>query len=828
MIKKITFFAFSILLLFSNLSFSQTENPYLNFNPKELKKNKDYVKNYNPITCKPKILYNCMLDMINAARAEYAFAAGVVKHTELDSMAILQGEYMGKKNLKTSENKMGLSSLDDRFESRGFSHCGTELLTKAKTANGIEEYTYYDVCLELLKPILKNTKDAKILLDKKYTYVGLGWGIDKDMKTIFLSIVLANDRTIAPRPAKGKNNFFTKGQNGLKGYDEKICQKCLNEKNLELLSDYVRVEGDQVYFVCDDYKALRKLIGKEGDALMLDFVQTNQYPCDGNIITDNNLVNRGLTTIPFTYQQLLEFNENTDKKSTKLRAHIDNVPEEIDGNDFEVNILVIKGDIVCRNILKKKVEDKNSAYTEKINLMKDTLTIETTGAYIPSAEEGKIEAQIPFTDIKKVNYTFDEINAYFANLNYPYYNIDKIEIIVHNSLNYKKDAAQAKIQKQRGESMQKAFNQKYPNTPVEVTYDFNWEAFKKDLVNSGDYYDLTFLQEDEAYAEIMANKGKIAKAIENEYLKKHRYAQIILHVTFPVDEKHEEDFVVYKFNQLSAKKKPNIPLLAAMQEYAMRQVEAGKYGNDVLTMKVPYKHECQQMLNNQLYMQCLLEGKVSSEMCAQVNDIAGLKPAAAKGKNQPVSPKANPVIEYNKMVCKLQNLALKNSTEITTIQSSIDQLYTYPSLNQATLNTLNLEFQIKFLEFLQKQPVTTENTTLLNSTYDKIKAVRNPKLDTWQNAYKLAAIFAQNHDYSYALSLMDPFLDDATLSNDFIFSYISIASSSENVYLSDNFAKMVELAATKDRSRLCTLTNKLSTCILENAKVKAILCKECK
>ena len=817
MLKKVILFLFSILLTINSISFAQNENPYTGFTAEQLKNHKEYSKNYNPVTCKPKILYNCMLDMVNLARQELNFAMPLVKDSELDSMAIVQGEYQAKKMLKTSDNIYPYQNLNARFKTRGYSPCGEELLSKAKTFQGIEEYSYYDVCLELLKPILKNPKQAKTLLNQKYTYFGFGWGIDKDMKNIYVTIVLGNDLVKnAGKPATNKNLPYSKKQNGLSGFDEKICAKCNEDKELEVLSDYVKVEGDAVYFVCDDYKALRKLIGKEGDAIALDFVQHSQFKCDGGNITDNSLVNKGVMSHAFTYLDMLDNNEITDKKSTKLRVHVDDVPQEVE-SPFDVNILVIKGMNVCRTIIKKNIEAKNSAYSEKINFMKDVTTIATTGDFVPAAEDGKIELKIPF-EPNKTTYTYADIAPYLKDVKKPYYEINKVEIIAHNSLNYSKDAKQFQQQRSRAESIEKAFRGQYPekNIAYIIKYDNSWEEFKKDVVYSEEYYDLTLGTEEDAYQQLVANKGKIAKELEDGYLKKHRFAHIILHVTYPVDEKHEEDLVIYKFNNMVGKKKPNIPMAMAIQKYMMQKVEDGVYSSKVVkNVKIPEKPDFQVLLNNQLYMQCLIEKNITKEMAESMDKIAKMNPQ-------------NPYVAFNQTNCNVKFLTLNSINDVSVKQGAIDRLYANPKLSREELNNLNLEFQIKVLEFLKTQPASMEVTTLQNQTYEKIKSVRNPKLTTWKNAYKLAAIFVGNGDYAYALSLMNPFLDEKDLSDDFIFSYVSIGGYKEDVYLSDSYAKMVKLAAERDRARLCRTTEKMSVLILENEKVKKILCEQCK
>ncbi|MEG1555530.1 MAG: hypothetical protein RR356_02250, partial [Bacteroidales bacterium] len=202
------------------------------------------------------------------------------------------------------------------------------------------------------------------------------------------------------------------------------------------------------------------------------------------------------------------------------------------------------------------------------------------------------------------------------------------------------------------------------------------------------------------------------------------------------------------------------------------------------------------------------------KFCYQMNNILNLNTA-------------NQIINFNTVVCNILYAQFTSVAEIAKLQATLDKLYTFPTLPKGKINSLNLELQFKIIDYLNSISKTPETTILFNSTFDKIKAIRNPKLDSWENAYKLAAFFVKNDDYVYALSLMDPFLSDATISDDFIFSYISIAAHREETYLSNLFTKAVTLAAEKAPARLCGLFDKLPYSVLDNADVKKIICKNC-
>lgn len=820
--KKIVPLLFAIfVLIFSNLSFAQTENPYQDFNPEQLKSNKDYVKNFAPNNFRHAILYNCMQDMVNAARAQYAFCPDMKTDIRLDSAATMQAEYQASKEEKTIENLAPYRTTAQRLRKYNLGTFGVELASKAKATLGSAEYTYYDLCLELVRPILKNLKTAAVLLDRQYTYLGFGYEFDKYMKNTYVSLVFANDRTFNEGRVIGivKDLPYTRSKMGLQGYDEQLCRKCMTDKNLEILSECLSVKDNTVYFSHDDFKALRRIIGKEGDAIVLDFVQHDQYKCDGKDQVDQDRPNHGFMTKTITYEQMLSGNQAPGKKTSKLLAPIATVPEEIpDDSEYDINIIIVKdGKYVCRNVVKKSVEYKNAAYKEKMYFLKDEISIKPAGQWVPAPEQHTIEVVIPFDNDKKLDYTPADLAPYLNNINEPAFTIDKIEVVATNSLNFLGDATAQKNQKRRAESIVKALKAHYsnPNLPTTISYDDSWELFKKDVVYDEVYYDLTLMSKQEAANALKADGGKVAKILEPKFLKNHRFAKLVITITYKVDDENEQDFVVTKFNRTVAAK--NWGLAMSIQQYIMKQVEAKKYNSRSVAMQeIPNRKECQALLINKAYMLNVVEGDISDHCAQTMIDACKLNVTT-------------PVAQFNKVTAEVSAaVPIADNTDLTNRQAAIDKLYTITQLPQDQVNNLNMEFQFQVLDYLKKQSATTENVTLTDATYTKIKEIRNPKMSSWQNAYKLASVFAKNGDYVYAVSLMEPFLDEPKISNDFLFSFISLAAVREEMYMSGNFSKAVKMASEKDPTRLCNLFDKLPVVIFDNQDVQTVLCKTCK
>lgn len=813
--KKKSILLSAFILLFSNiLSFSQTENPYLEFNPEELKSNRDYTQNFNPGNFKTAVLYNCMIDMINLARMEYSFAPKLKHDISLDSTAQFQAAHMASKEEKTELNAAPYKTLPFRLKKYGLSQQGVEILSKAKAYLGNAEYTYYDLCLELIKPVLKNVKIAQVLLNKEYTYIGFGYEVDQYMKSMYTSFVLGNDLIFLPfkTTPMEKDLPFSKTKSIVFG-DAKFCQKCRDDIALEELSEFISVKNDEILFSCDDHKSLRKLIGKEGDAIVLDFVQLSQYDCS-EVIVDNDRPNRGTVTKPITYAKLLELNEVVDKKSTKLIATIGAVPETIDpGADYDINILVLKeGKYVCRTVIKKNTEVKSADYQEKINFYKDETTIKSPGDWVPVNEEDEITFRIPFT-LNKTEFKTSDYDTVFQNLKLPAHRVSSIEIIAHNSLNYKNDPTQAQVQKKRAESLAKQLSAKYDNIKSTITYNYSLDEFKKDIIHNETYYYLTFEEEAELLKLLKANNSKIAKEIESNILAKHRFMEVIIHLTYDVSGGNEQDFAVYKFNK--AIETNNLPLAMSVQRYIIQQVEGKRYGNEAAnSMTIPMDKKYQALLINKLYLQYFLSSKLSDKVAHEMKGVFALN-------------NLNQSANFNLCVVDVCHTTITSNAEIIKMQTAIDKLYTLSSLQKEAVNNLNLELQFKIINYLTAQPTSLENSTLLTQTFAKIKSIVNQKLTSWQNAYKLASYFVKNHDYTFALTLMDPFIYDSTISEDFLFSYISIGAHRPETYLNGLFTKAVLMGVEKNTQRLCGLFDKLPICIFDNVSVKNAVCKAC-
>jgi hypothetical protein len=668
-------------------------------------------------------------------------------------------------------------------------------------------------------PILKNAKQSKQLLDKQFTYIGFACEPDALMKTMYASIVLGNDRTFQVYKASplDKNLPISRGKGGLDYYNESLCRKCLEDNALEVLTDMISIDKEgSVYLECEDSKMLRKLIGREGDGIVLDFILNSQYDCQDMII-DNDKIFRGQVSKPITYNFIMAGNEITEKNN-RVKAIIAKVPVSIDlSDDFFINVLYVKDkNVVCRTMFKKAIEFHNVKSNDKVNFLKDENTISTPGEWVATAEKGSFEVTIPFVLPNKNVYTIADFDTLIiqAGTTLPPFRIDNIEVISCNSLDQLSNPTHQKNLKTRAESIKKALSVKYPGIPITTSIGDSWTQFQSEIVNDEVHYYLALMTKEEVVKKLRENNNEVAKDLEKDYLSKQRFAKLVFHITFLIDGSNEQEFVVHKFK--NAIDQNNLPLAMSIQKYIIRQVENQRYKNfSSEKLYVPETKQYVPFLTNNLYLQYYQASSLDEKMAIRSKRAFNLDPK-------------NPVSIYNVVVSDIFGTPITTSAQVLKLQADIDKLYSISAIPQDRINNLNMEFQIKIIDYLLTAPKNSENTTLNVTTYAKIKAIRNPVLDSWEAAYKLANVFIKGGDYDYAIDIMTPFLDNPRISEDFLFAYISLTGHKEEYFMSSLFSKAVKLAELRNPKYLCILLNKLSPCVYDNEQVRKIACDFCK
>jgi uncharacterized protein YkwD len=790
------------------VSYSQSTD-YDDFSTEILKSNKQYTWNFNPIDYDPSIIDACVIDVINLARKQYNFADSLVENEFLENAAKLQSEFMAKKGERTHENVVkSLLTPGLRSVSAGGSKRVTELVTRAKATQGIEEYSYLDISTEIVSSLLKNKKTVNTLLDKQFTYIGVGCNVDFYNKYCYASIVFGNDLSFNKSDISYKQTVYTRKTYGLKPFDEKTCRKC-QVRNIELFQKYLDVKGMDVYFVHPNVKELKRIINKDKDGLAIDFVQHAQLPCNGVNNFNYNYYNRGAMPKYMSFKKMIKKNELTGKKEKGIRVYLGTAPNTVEA-PFDVNLIIIKDKTICKTVVKTNVRTPNISYEAKTSLIPDLNGIQTTINYIPEPETTVLEFKVPFERNKYV-YEASDIKPFIDALKESRFVIDSIYITAFTSLEGN-DRANLDLQKKRSESIVSAMEQLQNtiNIPYQITLNDGWDLFLKDIVAT-QYKHLANKSKEEV--KVTLNQSKIKKELE-PMLAQHRYAYIRINATYDVSEQYEQEFLTNKFNRtLSA---GNLPLAFAIQKYMMKKVEEGVYKKSLIeALEIPNTVQMLPLLTNKYYMLSFFDGGLSAD---NMEKVIALPKLDAK----------NTICEFNALACSVDDIDIANASQITSWQSKIDRIYNTPigKANPNKVNAVNIALQYKILDYINASETPDEK--LMETTYEKIKTIALPTITDWQQAYDVASTFIGYGDFEFARKTMDPYINNPAISEDFIFTYLNLYSLDENNYMSKKFETACTLASQKNRARFCDEIKTYSYLIRENLKVKNTICGECK
>ena len=813
--KKLIDILFIILigLFVFNQSMAQTET-----NVPDTVSGDVYTRNIDTEDFHPEILSDLLKKEINKYKIKQK-ADTLTFQTILNDAADDQAKFMSSISNATYDQGGKKKTTGKRIVFYGGSNNGNELVVKMPVKKGNENFTYGKVVDDIIFKWLSDKKGMVVLNDPQYVFLGIGSALDQDGKKVYVSAVFGNYSSLASSNANIKDLTipFTTKKYGLKKSDEKICKRCDKFRNIEDLQKGLYIKDNNVYFKYDNYKALKKLLKDPGDGLVVDFVQKVQYPCEGDNIVNNNLVNKGVMLKRSKPSKIEKKNLITDQKERKKKVEfmVGPLPKGMTG-DVEMNLLVVIGKKVCKTISPSFDESAGLEYSNIIELLADTVIIGESD-YIPTAENANIEFIIPF-DRNKSNYKPEDIEPLIKKLKEPDFIIKDMSISAYSSIEGS-DETNKVLQKNRAESIVEAIKIRQKDKFVSnISTGDNIEDFRRDIQGT-EFSNMANMSVGEAQEYI--RKNNLTKKLE-PILEKHRYARINFSITYDIKGKKEEAYVLSRFNK--SIKENNLTRALSIQKFIFRKVLKKEYSSEAVTgQEIPETPEFAGLLLNKLWLSGLLMNKlwlekyinneeISEEYCEKITNLHNMAPE-------------NFYITYNWYYCRILHEEFTGEKQILDFQKDVHSLYS-TGLNKKTVDLLNMELQFKVIQYLD---TTDEPLPLLLASLDTIKSISKLTEANWQNSLKLAYIFINQKDYEFAAKLIEPYITDKNPFDELIFTYIAICSHLPYKYDSPRFTLAMNKAKELDKDRFCKLfkKDKLSIQALGNTNVKEVYCKTC-
>ncbi len=758
---------------------------------------------------KPDSLPRILLNEINRFRISKGLDS-----VQMSEMLQFSGELSADKMASSGNDKVEKKTTLRNLKKAGATKRGEEVTMKAPISKGKEYYKTEDVAKTIYNRWENNPKNLPVLLNPKYTLVGISCMIDEEGKKVYASAifggydiinggVMYKDQLSVPFNTKSKS---------LKLPELRTCKTCDRWRNYDLLQKGLYVSGDKIFLKYQNARDLRRIIKKKKDGLAVDIVQRSQYiNADYNIV-DNNSLNKGVMSKVvyrdkfFKKNLLLGRDKKANRKVKGIEIQIGKFDQNISG-PYELNLIVVQDGKVCKTITRGYMESGAIESSTPIGLLPWPNSRNLKPPFEPRSESSIINFTIPFAK-NKSEFKKEDIQPFINALNEPDFIIDGLYIYAYSSIEGD-SVTNAKLQRKRAESVVKVLQsgQKNKITPSIQTKD-SWDLFMLEN-DDGKYADLVNMGKHKAIAKINSDK-KLEEELE-PILAKERFAQMVMDITYDVSGDKEQKFSTVTFGR--ALKAGNQTQAYKIMDFMSRRVTEGRYPAAIFdSLKMEETMQTIGLANNRVYYKYQVGNLVDEDDEATFERLLKLDPA-------------NPILQYNKVFCQLKLDSNAGNTEHQAqVQQTIDGLY--GKLDSNYVNGLNIEWQFMVMESLD----TLENAEAqIDACIARIKSFYKIKEASWQNALKLSYVFSRAKDYKYAATLLEPYLNTRYVNENLVFMYVSLASRVQEKYYSRTFARAMEIAKNKNPQRYCKLFGEpfMTFQVLENPEVKKVYQTSC-
>ncbi len=733
----------------------------------------------------------------------------IKRHEILSLAANDQAKYMANiDNTSTIQMFREKATTALRVQLYGGSMCATEITEKNNTAKGKIPYTYNKVCNDVVLKLFNNSKKTQLIQNYEFNLIGIGAKLNKSKKKVYISFVLGNYKS-NNKGAEFKHKLtipYTEKYYGLTAPHPKYCRKVNKATNLFELQKNLSVEDGIIYYETDNAKKTKRVIRNKKDGIAVDIIQKEQFLCANENIIDYNNLNRGVLTKKVNSNKLFRKNiANIEDNKYALKTRLGYLPEGIK-EGYELNLILIQNKSICKSIPQSFLIKTSGTYSSKVELLADTVIINTQFCYTPEVDSMTLSFRIPFEN-KKFTYKTEDIDPFLKSLNEPAFIINDLKIKAFSSIEGT-DKENKFLQEARAKRIVDALKEKQQeDIATEINSDYNWEDFKIDIKNTkhSKLASMNILE-----AQDYIRKHNLKKELE-PLLQKHRYAEIKMKVTSDIKGENEQPFVLKEFSD--AINEWNRPLALSIQKFIIQQILKNKYDISVLhEMIIPEGETYAGMRMNKLYVLNRYNQVPTEEFVERVNELHKLDPD-------------NEYIAFNQLLNTITYASFNYLiTENSITQSKIDRLY-YTPLSKETVDGLNIKYQFKLIAAADS---SLSHPKIKSASIDKIKEIVDIKEESMSNALKLAEIFIENNDYAFAHESLAPWVTK-TSNEKLLLTFISLCSLNEWLMHSQNFNVAMNRLREIDRTRFCELFNGdgFSLRVFENSEIKEEYCKSC-
>jgi uncharacterized protein YkwD len=649
------------------------------------------------------------------------------------------------------------------------------------------------------------TKDgAKILGNPKFANSGISAIFDPKQKIIVVTQVVGSVPYPLPEGVKPNRDDF-----GITPFDKSKCSELMSKYGYlpQLMSDNILFKNGEIYFYFHDLALFKNALKDPKDAIALDIISRNQFSCGiGNKYYPSK-IHTGIMLPPISKSQI--FGKNELEASGEIMVSLGPIPDFVDTNNVEFNLLMIKDDCLCQTIVYNSLGGEN-LHSLDMGLIMDTLSVTHQADSVLNV----LEFTIPFEKNKSA-FSQEDINPFLDSISLNKFSLKKIEVIAYSSIEGDLKANEILQQKRAGSILEVI--QKYNLNKVEtgVATNENWEGFYESI--KGAPFEKTYLGQSKEDVRALVNSDTLSYDLE-PFLSLQRKAKIILTVEKIFMDESLFAILPAKFDK--ALKNKEYAKAKIYQSVMFNNLNSGAIKiESILTPKIPHLKETVALNNNQIAARWYNESLVGNQDSLNKELLRDIE-------TQMVIDPTNVYLRYNKIALRLLLWSNKFSREVDPkkIMREIRLLYS-SDIDKWKISRLILNYNLVAADVYYE-------TNKFNDRDKALSEVQEILLQsnlTRDQTFKVANYFMFQMRIDWTIELMKPWAMKANIDEEFLYTFLSVAIYNKELVSETEYINLMKRAKAMNETRFCELFGfpNMSFQLLKDLSVKELYCKTC-
>lgn len=664
--------------------------------------------------------------------------------------------------------------------------------------------SYKNVATAIVQGWLNTKEGKKILSNPKFANTGLSAIYEPKEKIVVVTQVVGSVPYPLPESVKPNRDDY-----GVLPYDKSKCSELVSKYGYlpQLMSDNILFKNDEIYFYFHDLVLFKEVLKESKDGIALDIISRNQYSCETGNKYYPSKIHTGIMLPPVSKSQI--FGKNELESSGEIMVSLGPIPDYVDTNNVEFNLLMIKDGCLCQTIIYNSLGGEN-LHSLDMGLILDTMSV----THQADSVLNELEFTIPF-EKNKANFSQEDINPFLDSISLKKFSLKKIEVIAYSSVegNVKTNEV---IQQKRAKSIFEMI-QKYILEKVEtkVTTKENWEGFYTSI--KGAPFENVYVGLSKEKARVIVNSDTLSYDLE-PYLASQRKAKIILTV-----EKIFMDESLFKVLPAKFQKALDSKEYAKARIYQsvmFNNINSGEVKiESILAPKIPHFKETVALNNNQIAARWHNEIEHANQDSLNKFLLRDIE-------TQLLIDPTNVYLKYNKTALRLLLWSTKYSREAEPkkIMREIRLLYN-SDIEKWKISRLVLNYNLVAADVYYETNKFNERDKALNEV-QKILLKSNLTRD---QTFRVANYFMFQMRIDWTIELMKPWAIKPTIDEEFLFTFLSVAIYNKDLVTEKEYIALMERAKIMNKDRFCKLFGfpNMSFQLLKDLSVKQLYCETC-